>query len=210
MELNPHDLLMIREAEDLLLPGQSLPDWARISLRRSPFVVVRRVEQQGMYIPVGIRGTRRGERIAAWLPTHRILEVITPYSLANPANWRLAYHPNAAPPAIRTLLAVRPILLRSGYRWGPIGSAAFELASGNITLSDNSDLDLLIDAPSAMTTSEAGSLLEAFEGVATTRMDIQLNTPVGGVSLKEYVSSEKVLIKTPAGPFLQPIQALWY
>ena len=99
---------------------------------------------------------------------------------------------------------------QSGWKWGPTGSTGFELATGVFTVNKSSDLDLLIEVPVMMSVYEATSLLRAMESIATARIDIQLITPKGSVSMSEYVHSETVLLKTTAGPVLQHTSALWY
>jgi phosphoribosyl-dephospho-CoA transferase len=62
--VNPHDLLH-------LAPGtpdfSDAPAWVAASLKRAPFVVVRRAVSVNGLIAVGIRGSTRSERLAPGL-----------------------------------------------------------------------------------------------------------------------------------------------
>ena len=207
MELNPHDLVRIRGVEELVTEHPP-PQWVRASLLLAPFVVIRRAQNQNGCLPVGVRGWERGQRFAAWLPADRIIKVVTPYLLANPGTWKDVY--NKFPPlTIRSLQLVTPLLDRTMYSWGPIGSAGFELATGISALRDSSDLDLLIDLNEALSMNAAGILMESLEKTTLVPLDIQINTPLGGVALKEYIKSNEVLIKTRNGPMLIPVESLW-
>lgn len=205
--LKPHYLLKIRSMEDLVadLP---FPEWAQASLIRAPFVVVRRAEMRQGMIPVGIRGAQRGQRMACWLPEGLVQEVITPFSLTEERNWKAAY--DLSPPeTIRSLRHVIQLMKNMGFKWGPTGSTGFELATGMPTLKESSDLDLLIEVPEILSVKTAKNLLDRMEDISTVRLDVQINTAKGGVAMKEYAASAKVLIKTAAGPVLEDAAKLW-
>ena len=207
MELKPHYLVEIGGVADLA-SGAPLPHWVSDSLNRAPYVVIRRHDKIEGYLPVGIRGTQRGHRFAAWLPCSQTVRIVTPLSLTNPLNWKAVYF-RQAPPAIRTLRLITCMMHQTGYRWGPTGSAGFELATGVSSLTDASDLDLMIESPQAMGIRAAADLLLRLESKALVRLDIQLSTPAGSVSLKEFVESDTILVKTAAGPVLRRTQTLW-
>jgi phosphoribosyl-dephospho-CoA transferase len=207
MEMRPHYLLKIAGQNDLVT-NLPLPDWAIASLHQAPFVAVRRAENVDNSIPVGIRGPERKHRFAASLPAHKAVAAISPYSLIWPANWKMVY-PSRLPVAVRALQQVTPFLIQTGFRWGPTGSIGFELATGAATVKDSSDLDLLIDLPHFIKVSSARRLMNDLEKRIPVRLDVQLNTPRGGVSLADYISSDKVLVKTLSGPALQPGLCLW-
>jgi phosphoribosyl-dephospho-CoA transferase len=133
---------------------------------------------------------------------------VTPYSLATPGNWKAVYCV-PTPETIRSLQLITPLMQQTGCKWGPTGSAGFELATGISTLSDSSDLDLLIDFPEFISVQSATLLLNKLKKIATVNLDIQMGTPTGGVALKEYVKSEDVLIKTFTVPVIQSIRSLW-
>ncbi|WP_158799295.1 malonate decarboxylase holo-ACP synthase [Pedobacter sp. L105] len=207
MELNPHDLLRIQGMEDLY-SGCPFPDWVRVALVKAPYVVVRRAEHIIDGVPVGIRGAERGQRFAAWLHPDKILEVITPGSLINPAHWKIAY-PFTMPATIQTLTLIAPVMQMTGYGWGPTGSSGFELATGISSIKDTSDLDLVIHLPEKITKQQGSSLLEQLEKLSLVGLDIQMNTPAGGVAIREYILAEQVLVKTSTAPVLQDANCLW-
>lgn len=207
MELKPHDLLKIR-GMDALDASQPFPEWVQQSLNDAPFVVVRRAEASVISVPVGIRGEYRGQRFGTWLKANGISEVISPYILANPVNWKADYH-DTLPATIATLKMIIPVLNASGFRWGPTGSTGFELATGIPVLKATSDLDLVISADSYISVSDAAALLQQLQDIATVRLDIQLETPLGGVALTEYVNAGIVMIKTLNGPVLAKSSTLW-
>jgi len=207
MELNAHDLIRIKHAEDLVsdLP---LPDWALLSLQRAPYVVVRRATHPDGYIGVGIRGTQRGQRAAAWLDLAEIEYVIQPRALNCPENWFLNYQEDPIHP-ISSLKQIAPILTNKGFDWGPTGSTGFELATGVITITDYSDLDIVMNVNIPFSPGKAAMLLEELEAASISKLDIQLNTPLGGVSLRDYARSAKVLLKTATGPLLTSPADIW-
>lgn len=55
MTFLPHDLIQVKNVKKLS-NFESLPQWAQNSLQQTPFVVVRRGQQNNGLIPVGIRG----------------------------------------------------------------------------------------------------------------------------------------------------------
>ena len=140
--VNPHDLLRLApEAPDF----PDAPAWVAASLKRAPFVVVRRavsVSVDGL-IAVGIRGAVRSERFGSWLDPRHVEQVLEPETL-------LPLKPlitRATLPAFALLQAIAPLCDLSGHVWGPTGSAGFELASGSPTVTQTSDLDLVMRAP---------------------------------------------------------------
>jgi len=207
VELNAHDLLKIIAVENLHADSP-LPDWALNSLSKAPYVVVRREDTENRRIPVGIRGTQRGQRIAAWVYPENIIEVTTPYMLTNSDCWKIKYDQNP-PKTVYCLRQLISVFEYTALHWGPTGSTAFELTTGVKTLTDSSDLDLVIQVPNPLSRANAQSLLDELQKFTTVRLDIQLLTPLGGVSLVEYAGSATVLVKSKSGPVLAKRSALW-
>ena len=86
--------------------------------------------------------------------------------------------------------------------YGPTGSIGFELASGLPTATSTSDLDLLIRAPERLPMQLAKKLITIFSG-SLCRVDVQLETPRGAVSLAEYASGQTpLLLRQNDGPIL--------
>jgi len=75
------------------------------------------------------------------------------------------------------------------------------LATGIAVCTDQSDLDLLIRCPQARPRGDFTALL-ATVATLPCRVDIQMETPLGGVALLEWLRGGKVLIKTDRGPLL--------
>jgi phosphoribosyl-dephospho-CoA transferase len=207
MKLKPHDLIHIRGIVDLQ-SGQPFPAWVKEALLAAPWVVVRRATLYHDMIPVGIRGMQRCLRYAAWVPGENIGQIVHPADLIDPANWQVDY-PSDLPPAIGTLRLITPILQATGLPWGPVGSSGFELATGFSAIKSTSDLDIVIESSEKINVAWATTLLEDLESVSLVRLDVQLETPSGGISLKEYSKARQVLIKTSSGPALRYASSLW-
>jgi len=88
-------------------------------------------------------------------------------------------------------------------RWGPGGSVGFELASGQPSTNDSSDLDLIIRAPARIPKDRLRSLWQRTQGL-TVRVDVRVETPRCGFSLEEHVcgSSARILLRYPERPKL--------
>jgi phosphoribosyl-dephospho-CoA transferase len=179
------------------------PEWARASLQRAPWVVVRRAARRAGMWPVGVRGALRVQRGAAWLPDFAVQACITPLQLAARLAWR--QHPvSAASPAVAALDEVAAILAAHGHagRWGPAGSVGFELASALPCTGAHSDLDLVLMADQPMARTEAAGL-HADLSQLPVRIDLLLETPDGAVALSEYATAGRmVLLGCAQGPRL--------
>src|SRR5438046_337887 len=80
----PHYLLelesiSLRSTDGDLL--ESTPAWVQKSLLETPFVVVRRATSADGMIPVGVRGSGREQRFAAFISSDTVKRIITPYDL---------------------------------------------------------------------------------------------------------------------------------
>jgi phosphoribosyl-dephospho-CoA transferase len=214
-----HTLLRIRRSQDLR-SETGLPPWVDESLRRAPWVVVRRAPTSDGLLPVGVRGESRQQRFAAWVSSDEVLELVTPRTLASGRVWATAVDQarRAAVPALAALDAVEKIMAEQGLvgTWGPAGSVGFELASGRVTATLSSDLDLVIAvdrlAPAHRFASTvdrlaaiAGSLWAAL-AILPARVDVLLETPGGAVALSEYVRARdeggSFVLRTTEGPRL--------
>ncbi|WP_250513443.1 malonate decarboxylase holo-ACP synthase [Caballeronia sp. INDeC2] len=195
----PHDLLR-------LAPGAALsdeaPDWVAASLARAPFVVVRRAPRIGDAIAIGVRGATRGERFGTWIEPRWIEAILGPEDL----RMREPNSARAALPAFALLRAVHSIIDRYGLDWGPAGSAGFELASAMPTITRDSDLDIVVRAPSPLSRADASSLFDALSRAAqteATRIDVQIETPDAAFSLAEFARANlRVMLRHADGPRL--------
>jgi phosphoribosyl-dephospho-CoA transferase len=192
----------------VMADGQA-PPWVGLTLRRTPWVVVRRGYIQAGRIPVGVRGWTRAQRFAAWLAVVDIAEQLSPEELGDGFQDRpipglrcvLQRLRRMAVPALAALARVAPLLVRQGYRWGPGGSVGFELATGVATATASSDLDLILRKARRLEAQAALALQVALvEAAAPARIDVLLETPRGGVSLADLAARPThVLVRTPDG-----------
>ena len=189
----PHDLLWGFDPDPL--PADA-PAWARLAMAAGHPVVVRRALCEPGVVAVGIRGTRRDQRFAATMLLHSIQRLMCPEQLIQrvPGQWS----------ALRALAEVKPLLEATGLPWGPTGSVGFELATGIPVLHAASDLDLLLRVSTPFSRQQARELLAALDA-APCRIDLQLETPVGAVALREWAgASPRVLLKCAEGARLVP------
>jgi phosphoribosyl-dephospho-CoA transferase len=186
----------LRLSDSAVLPGDA-PVWAVHALRGVPWVVVRRGRAPTGKIAVGVRGSTRSDRYGTHVAVEDVCDLVVPEGLAYFAS------PVRDLPAMRTLDAVQPLLDRSGLVWGPTGSVGFELATGQSTVTPDSDLDLLVrtcgvaDALPLLT-----RLHHEFSSLGA-RVDCQIETSSGAVALAELVAElPEVMIRTAEGPRL--------
>ncbi|WP_459475191.1 malonate decarboxylase holo-ACP synthase [Pseudomonas sp. No.117] len=190
---SPHDLLWGLTPDTL--PAEA-PAWAVAVAQAGLPVVVRRAAPESDRIPVGLRGTTRAERMAAWLEPAAVRRQLPPEALRVSSDCRDL-------PVFSTLAFIEPLLDDLGLPWGPTGAAGYELASGWPALHAGSDLDLLIRCEAKMSRDQARALLASLQGQALCRLDILLETPLGGVALAEWAgNASRVLLKAAAGPQL--------
>lgn len=158
------------------------PEWVNESLKRAPWVVVRRAAMRDGMIPVGIRGEpgRREQRYAAWLSPAAVQECVTPQMLA------------------KALPEIGKVMQEFGLEgcWGPGGSVGFELASGLQATTASSDLDLVVE--SQLSRAVAAALLASLPG----KVDVMLEMAEGGVVLADYANNSTYVARTTEGPRL--------
>jgi phosphoribosyl-dephospho-CoA transferase len=195
-----HDLLEI-DAERFLEAHSSAQGWVAESLRRAPFVVVRRgPSPAGEGIAIGVRGAQRNERWAGACRPDLVRRILTPPMLLS----RLVTATRAdAIPAMRTLALLAERWKDLDSPWGPGGSVGFELATGHPVAKSQSDLDVVIYAESRMTQDEARALCESAQGLPAA-VDIRVETPICGFSLTEYATRAPapILLRVVSGTVL--------
>ncbi|WP_260284885.1 malonate decarboxylase holo-ACP synthase [Peribacillus aracenensis] len=200
MELNPHDLLRIKGAEELISQTPP-PNWVAESLAISPFVVIRRSHASKGQVAVGVRGPERNKRFAAFLPVDSILTRISPERLAQDKGWQ-----NHSKKIFQCLDRVSDLLDQASLKWGPTGSVGFELATGQEVVTEKSDIDIVIRISEEFTINFAQKIENGLKKNPF-RIDVQLETKVGAFSLSEYANSKgkAVLFRTMDGPFLKEV-----
>jgi phosphoribosyl-dephospho-CoA transferase len=203
MEVIVHDLLRLRSPGDLLSRDR-VPEWASDALVRAPWVVVRRAEVECETIPIGVRGQSRSERFAAFVHSSSIVECVRPQDLTSSEAWTRAIRREELP-VMRALCKVHATLRTFDLSWGPVGSVAFELASGFPITHRTSDLDLIVRRRDFLIPPvTVRTLLALVEGIGV-RMDFLLETAEGAVSLLEYARGESNLVlRSARGPRLIP------
>ncbi|MER1944952.1 malonate decarboxylase holo-ACP synthase [Stutzerimonas stutzeri] len=188
----PHDLLWGMTPAQL---PDDAPAWAVAVLAAGQPVVVRRARVAAGLVAVGLRGATRDQRLAALMPIEAIAHRLAPEDL-------LARQASEDLLVFRVLAELRPLLDALGHAWGVTGSAGFQLATGLPTAHPDSDLDLLLRTEHPLPRSEARPLLQLLERRAC-RVDLQLETPLGGVALREWAGDgARVLVKAAEGPRL--------
>jgi phosphoribosyl-dephospho-CoA transferase len=85
--------------------------------------------------------------------------------------------------------------------WRDAGGAGFWLATRLPVLRPASDLDLLVRAPQPLAPAQLSALC-ALQTRAGCRVDIQVDTGLGGFALMEYARGGEVMLKTDARPVL--------
>ncbi|WP_181351231.1 malonate decarboxylase holo-ACP synthase [Thalassobacillus sp. CUG 92003] len=199
MVIQPHDLLLLKEPLSQLRTESVIPDWVNNSLNRTPFVVVRRAPLVNGCVPIGVRGAERNQRFAAFVAIDAIVNHILPEQLVEKKVWKKnkratnfkAFH----------ALELTADVLRD-FRWGPVGSVGFELASGQPTIHEESDLDIVIRGNENLTVTRAQEIITELEK-APVRIDSQFETGKGGFSLIEYSrGTSSLMLRTIEGPKL--------
>jgi phosphoribosyl-dephospho-CoA transferase len=191
-----HDLLEI-DAKQLLSSQASAPKWVEGELRESPFAVVRRGLATGYEIPIGVRGTGRNQRWAAFCHPKSAKNILTPPQLLTRA---ISISRANAIPALRALGLLKERWKDLVLPWGPGGSVGFELASGRHVVTPESDLDIVIYAERRVTAEEAKSLCDRAMNLPAV-VDIRVETLVCGFSLKEFAGRgpAAILLRLPRG-----------
>ncbi|WP_353249335.1 malonate decarboxylase holo-ACP synthase [Salinisphaera sp. T31B1] len=186
----PHDLVWCEPAA----LADDPPAWARACLASGLPAVIRRAPRCRDRLPVGLRGSHRGQRYGGHIAESAIIRRVAPESLTSRRGTRVA--------AIAAIAEVASVFAAADLCWGISGAVGFELASGHPVCHVASDLDLVVRTPQPMPRSGAAKLRRDLNSLPV-RCDVQLETPGGGVALAEWASqAPSVLIKTDHGPRL--------
>ncbi|MDY0205244.1 MAG: malonate decarboxylase holo-ACP synthase [Pseudomonas sp.] len=189
LRVNAHDLLWGMTVEHL---EPTAPSWVHARVAAGNPVVVRRDQQRVNQVAVGIRGTRKSERYATWVPKCSIIRV------AQPEDIKLL--PQGSEHVQKALASVAQLL--ADRCWGVVGSYAFEAITGEKITTPSSDLDVLLRQEVEMTLEEAQHLFVQFR-MLPIPVDVQIETGVGGFSLADWATNTgRVLLKTDHGPQL--------
>lgn len=203
MELNPHDLIKIKDYKNLNIDFSNYA-WALEALKKSPFVVVRRAPILDKLIPIGIRGSLRSQRLAAFLPFSDIDNILSPTYIVEKKLWLENSHIKNTN-IYSSIEAIYKIFKEYNLKWGICGSAGFELITKIPTVTENSDLDIMIKIEAADDSFSAASAKEIYQKLFDVKVktDVQIETPKGAIALAEYASEiNPILIRTINGPML--------
>ncbi|MGL5388438.1 MAG: malonate decarboxylase holo-ACP synthase [Enterobacterales bacterium] len=195
--IRPHDLIWINERA-ALGADEALPEWVSQQWRTSLPLVVRRDVQEGGRIPVGIRGMKRSQRAAAWVSEEAIRRIVTPESLVSePVALLHSTFVSQQPVQALIMLAQRPW----PWTWGVTGSCGYALATEIPVMHADSDLDLVVRCPQPASLDDLQRLAMWLQALPC-RADAQLETPLGGFALSEWLRDGRAMLKTAAGPRL--------
>jgi len=192
LELEAHDLLWGMTVDFLT---EDAPLWVKEVLQRGDPVVVRRAITSVDQVAVGVRGQFRHQRYAGQMPRSAISRQLKPEALTHVDTKQFEH-------LAERLQSISSIMKNFSGCWGYTGSFGYELATGIKTVTEQSDIDLLIRAEQPFEKKQAIELLETFQQ-AGLNVDIQLQLPQGGLALKEWAgNSGKVLLKRSDGAVL--------
>jgi phosphoribosyl-dephospho-CoA transferase len=171
-----------------------------VALTDAPWVVARRAPATGGLVPVGVRGSCRAERCAAFLPASSITERIGPEDLSS-SRASSARAGRDQLPAFSALSRLQTLLRGLDILWGPVGSVGFELASGAHVVHRRSDLDVIVrQTDFVLSPGLLNDLLAVVES-SEVAIDILVETGSGGFALLDYSNKgETIVVRTEEGP----------
>lgn len=210
--IRPHYLL---ELDTVLLVSQSgialqsELDWVSRSLFETPYVVARRAACDAAFtghhelVAVGIRGYTRAQRFGAFVFKDTIKRIVSPADIVHDLDSDFFRAESTSSSAISALAVLKQRWNGNDLVWGPGGSVGFELATKRATISESSDLDIVIYADRPMPVSELSRYLDELSQLKITT-DLQVETPLCAFSATEYVNQHPgtILLKTPHCPIL--------
>ncbi len=198
-----HDLLKVNPEcllDEATARGDAVPRWAEECVRQVSFAVVRRDLRRETCLPIGIRGYERSQRWATSCSRQALLHVIAPSQLLE-----VSADPSRVGevPALQSLQILKTLWRDFDRPWGPGGSVGFELATGSRVANAESDLDIVIRAAKPITIEEAQFRCAQAKNLPAI-VDIRVETPECGFSMKEYAREDRkeILLRTPNGPVL--------
>src|ERR1700733_5848385 len=186
-----HDLLFLRSGI-VSSAGVAKPAWVTSLESSDLWVVVRRSIASNGLVSVGIRGIDRHERWGGFANLADVKERFRPSQLS----YHMARRTRIPMPALAAPSWLAGQLDKSDLDWGPVGSVGFELATGQQVVTETSDLDIALFAPTQFSRDTARDLWSVMRA-ATAKIDVRVETSYCGFSLEEYAreETEKVLIR---------------
>ncbi len=185
-----HDLVWIDTAQSLSGP---IENWVKENWSATLPLVVRR-DKDALHhrIPVGIRGANRSQRCALWVGSNHIVRKVTPQeALEFVKTTSFKTHP---------ISAVREFIKkRWPFEWGVTGSCAYSLVTNICVMRKESDLDLVVRSSQELSREDFKTWFNLSMNCPC-QVDTQIDTGSGAFSLKEWMRSKEVLLKTDTGP----------
>lgn len=199
MDYAPHTLVSFQYLEAL----EETSDWVLQDylLKEKIWAVVRRAPHRKGWVPVGLRGAMRHQRFGTWILKSDICDVKTPWQ------WEVDTLKSSFSHHVRGHILAETFLnlvdVFDKYQWGLAGSFGYSYFTQENAIHDLSDLDVLLDAPTYIAPDSFNDIVLWCEQQPCF-IDIQMITPLGGVSLKEWVqhTTPQILVKTNEGPKL--------
>lgn len=198
----PHDLLFLKNKKAFQTTNhKTMPKWADKVLDNSLAVVVRRGHSKTEEVLVGLRGTKKNERLAGVVATQNISKSISPEIIATQKLWENLSLERLALKPFQTIMKL-PFIMNE-YQWGIGGSCGFEIITGIQTVTDLSDVDLIIRGLKYLSYKKSCALLELVNSFGV-HIDIQIINGLNSFSLEELCFNPKrsILVKTGDGPIL--------
>jgi phosphoribosyl-dephospho-CoA transferase len=175
------------------------PAWARAALRTCPWAVVRRVSSGPAEIALGVRGSSREQRWGGFIRKASVRTIMRPAEVLGRHVSGILARPGRTP-AMQVLQQVVERWRGVRLPWGPTGSAALELVSGQCITTESSDLDIAIDAAFGLSVDEARAM---WQSVCDLRphVDVRVETLECGFSLQEFArfSPSPILLRYSNG-----------
>lgn len=191
-----HDLLFVSEIQYI---HQPFIGFSEQELHSRP-VVVRRDILPSNLIPIGVRGKTRTERFAAGVLKQHLLQITTPEEIVKERKWLNSNH-QELDKHWQTLEKIDYFMRQNQIEWGLLGSLGFELVSHIPTGNGSSDIDLRI----CYKTKPPDELLTQIHYALSQlpiAVDIQIETPIGGFALHEWILKKSAMMKTNRGPLI--------
>lgn len=195
MVVRVHDIIKVTSVNKLVFLTEK-PMWVDQAIENNPYVIVRRAPIIDEFVPIGIRGSKRHERMSGYVLKSEIKEILTPEMITKRLNG-IDNHILIK----KTLEKIDSIMNKLNLKWGVFGSIAYEVVTGKLTINKKSDIDLIIRNGASK---EKLNRLVCQLKILPIRVDILIETSYGGYNLKEYLSkkSSQLLIKTNYDSYL--------
>jgi phosphoribosyl-dephospho-CoA transferase len=194
-----HDLIYgIKKEEIVLDQNENYPSWFS-KLEAPYFAVIRRDKKRGGFIPIGIRGKRKDERLAAFVLYQSFYQIISPTFITQNALWQ-KYPFLQEYPSFKELDSIAHFFTALKVSWGITGSLGYELITKIPCITKQSDLDIIVTLkkPDHELLLSMKNYIQNYPFI-----DLQIQTPIGAFSLKEWKEDRcPILLKTDEGAFL--------